>query len=218
MPDYIPKAMPSLILWGDRFVNYFFANALKWGISLQDVTDLKNQWDDTKALIEKAEDPTQRLHAVIVQKDEAVKAFKAKVRDFVNHELHSRAVTEADRIALGLRIRDTNPTPIGTPTSMPTFVIDLSIPRHIRLRYHDQDSHSEAKPYGVNGAVVAWGALDAPPRDQKDLPHSLLATRSPYTMEFVETERGKTIYIALCWQNEKGQRGPWSNIEKTIIP
>jgi hypothetical protein len=37
-------------------------------------------------------------------------------------------------------------------------------------------------------------------------------------MEFEEDERGKTLYIALCWQNEKGQRGPWSNVQTTIIP
>ena len=216
--DYIPQAMPSLILWADRFVNYFFANAIKWGVSISDATDLKNQWDATKALIEQAEDPTQSLHLVVLQKDEAVKAFKSKVRDFVSHELHSRAMTDADRVALGLPIHDTTPTPIGPPTTMPTFVLDLSIPRHIRLRYHDQDSHSEAKPYGVNGAVVAWGLMDAPPAKQKDLPHTLLATHSPYTMEFEEDERGKTLYIALCWQNERGQRGPWSNLEAAIIP
>ena len=218
MSDYIPQSLASLIIWGDSFVNYFFTNAIKWGVSISDATDLKNEWDDTKALIEKAENPAQSSHLIIVQKDAAVKAFKAKIRDFVNHELHSRAVTDDDRVALGLPLHDTTPTPIGPPTTMPTFVIDLSIPRHIRVRYHDQDSHSEAKPYGVNGAVIAWGILDVPPVKQRNLPNTLLATHSPYTMEFEEDERGKVLYIALCWQSEKGQRGPWSNIEKTFIP
>jgi hypothetical protein len=26
-------------------------------------------------------------------------------------------------------------------------------------------------------------------------------------------EQGKTVYIALRWQNEKGEKGPWSEIE-----
>ena len=80
------------------------------------------------------------------------------------------------------------------------------------------DSHSEAKPYGVNGAVAAWAILDAPPANQNALPHTFLATRSPHTMEFNEEDRGKTLYLALCWQNGKGQRGPWSDIESVIIP
>jgi hypothetical protein len=218
MPDYMPKATAEFILWADRFVSYFFTNAIKWNVSISDATDLKNEWDDTKLLIEKAEDPAQSTHLIVAKKDAAVKAFRDKVRGFANHELRTRTVTDDDRIALGLPIHDTTPTPIGPPTTMPTFVLDLSIPRHIRLRYHDQDNHSEAKPHGVNGAVVAWGILTAPPVDQEDLPHTLLATRSPFTIDFHEADRGKTLYIALCWQNEKGQRGPWSNIEAGIIP
>ena len=218
MAYYIPRSLAAFTLWADRFVSYFFANAIKWGVSISDATDLKNMWDDTKELIEKSEDPSQKTHLIVNKRKEAVKAFTAKVRDFVNHELHSRAVTDDDRIALGLPIHDTTPTPIGPPTTMPTLIIDLSIPRQIRFRYHDQDSHSEAKPYGVNGAVVGWGLLNSPPIKQKDLPHTFLATRSPFTMEFEEDERGKTLYIALCWQNERGQLGPWSDIQTAIIP
>jgi hypothetical protein len=210
--------MAEFILWADRFVNYFFTNAVKWGVSISDATDFKNEWDDTKLLIEKSEDPGQRNRLIIIQRDDAMKAFREKVRDFVHHELHSRAVTDVDLAALGLPLHDVIPTPIGPPTTMPTFILDLSIPRHIRFRYHDQDNHSEAKPHGANGAVVAWGILTAPPTDQEDLPHTRLATRSPYTMEFHEADRGKTLYIALCWQNVKGQRGPWSNLEAAIIP
>ena len=218
MADYFPRALALFILWANQFVSYFFAHCSNWGISLEDATDFKNQWENTKLLIEKAENKAERNHLIVVQKDEAVEAFKAKVRDFVDHELHSRSVTNVDRAALGLPIHDNTKTPIGVPTTLPTIVIDISNPRHISLRIHDQDSHSEAKPHGVNGAVVAWGILDTPPARQRDLPHTFLATHSPYTMEFEEDERGKTLYIALCWQNGKGQRGPWSNIEKTIIP
>ena len=214
----MPRALAEFSPWADRFVNYFVANSVKWGVSIQDATDFKNEWNDAKALIEKAEDPAQRSRLVVVERNEAVKAFKEKARDFVNHELHHRAVTDADRVALGLPIRSKTSSPIGPPVTMPTFILDLSIPRHIRFRYHDQDSHSEAKPYGISGAVVAWGILDAPPIGQDALPNSLFATRSPFTMEFDETDRGKTLYIALCWQNIKGKRGPWSNIETAIIP
>ncbi|MDR0606761.1 MAG: hypothetical protein LBG80_21020, partial [Bacteroidales bacterium] len=76
----------------------------------------------------------------------------------------------------------------------------------------------KAKPYGCNGAVIAYAILDNPPRNQEELTHTVLATKTPYTMEFKEQERGKTVYIALRWQNTKGQLGPWSEIISTIIP
>ena len=38
-----------------------------------------------------------------------------------------------------------------------------------------------------------------------------------YRLEFKKEYRGKTIYIAMRWQNEKGQTGTWSDIISTII-
>jgi hypothetical protein len=43
-------------------------------------------------------------------------------------------------------------------------------------------------------------------------------TRSPYTITFEEEERGKSVYIALRWQNKKGKKGPFTVIQSAIIP
>jgi hypothetical protein len=45
-----------------------------------------------------------------------------------------------------------------------------------------------------------------------------MASRTPHTLQFAEEERGKTVYIALAWQNERGHIGPWSDIQNTVIP
>ena len=37
-------------------------------------------------------------------------------------------------------------------------------------------------------------------------------------IHFDETERGKTVYVALTWQNERGIRGQWSDIKSAIVP
>ncbi|MDR2597616.1 MAG: hypothetical protein LBC76_09910 [Treponema sp.] len=37
-------------------------------------------------------------------------------------------------------------------------------------------------------------------------------------LEFDETERGRTVYIALSWQNERGLIGQWSEIQNAVIP
>ena len=79
-------------------------------------------------------------------------------------------------------------------------------------------SNSKAKPYGTTGAIIACAVLDAPPAHPGALTRSILATRTPYILEFTEEERGKTVFIAICWQNKKGERGPWSEIESAIVP
>jgi hypothetical protein len=45
-----------------------------------------------------------------------------------------------------------------------------------------------------------------------------MASRTPHTLKFDETDRAKTVYIALQWQNERGITGQWSDIKSTVIP
>jgi hypothetical protein len=45
-----------------------------------------------------------------------------------------------------------------------------------------------------------------------------MASRTPFTLHFDETERGKTVQIALAWQNERGILGQWSEYKAAIVP
>ncbi|MDR2068863.1 MAG: hypothetical protein LBP71_03235, partial [Spirochaetaceae bacterium] len=65
---------------------------------------------------------------------------------------------------------------------------------------------------------ISWAVLDAPPADEKALTNTVLATRTPHVLEFTEEERGKTVYVCLQWQNEKGERGRPSEIQSAVIP
>jgi hypothetical protein len=90
--------------------------------------------------------------------------------------------------------------------------------RELSIVFHDQASARKARPYGTMGAVVAWQVSQTAPACPDDLTRSQLATRTPHLLQFTEQERGKTVHIALCWQNKKGQRGHWSEIQSAIIP
>jgi hypothetical protein len=37
-------------------------------------------------------------------------------------------------------------------------------------------------------------------------------------LEFSETLRGKTVYVAGCRQNERGIHGAWSGIQSAVVP
>jgi hypothetical protein len=45
-----------------------------------------------------------------------------------------------------------------------------------------------------------------------------MASKTPHTFFFDETQRGKTVYIAAAWQNERGNIGQWSDIQSVVIP
>jgi hypothetical protein len=45
-----------------------------------------------------------------------------------------------------------------------------------------------------------------------------MASKTPHSLQFREDERGKTVYIAASWQNERGNIGQWSEMLSAVIP
>jgi hypothetical protein len=52
----------------------------------------------------------------------------------------------------------------------------------------------------------------------EDLSKSAFDTASPYTFKFDKPERGKALYICPSWENNKGNKDPWGEIYKAVIP
>ncbi|MDR1552126.1 MAG: hypothetical protein LBS69_01520, partial [Prevotellaceae bacterium] len=77
---------------------------------------------------------------------------------------------------------------------------------------------SKAKPAGQHGAEIRWTISDTPVVDVEELIHSAFDTHTPFTLEFQGHERGRMAYFCLCWENTRGEKGPWSEIVSAIIP
>ena len=73
-------------------------------------------------------------------------------------------------------------------------------------------------PRGYDGAVIIWDIRDTPPAHPDELTHHTMASRTPFILHFEETQRGKTVFIGLAWQNERGIIGEWSEYKSAIIP
>jgi hypothetical protein len=151
-------------------------------------------------------------------KNDAKKAAKAVIRPFVNQYLRFPPVTDEDRTAMGIPNHDSTRTPIETPQTVPVFAAEVRGIRSVTLVFHDEGTKSSAIPYGFNGAVVSWDVSGTPVTDPKKLTRSELATRSPHVLHFEEEDRGKTVYIALQWQNESGEKGDFTAVQTAIIP
>ena len=85
--------------------------------------------------------------------------------------------------------------------------------REIIVNFWIKGASHKAKPKGYDGAVIVWDVLDSPPARPDDLNR-----HTPYSLHFDESERGKTVYVALCWQNARGNIGQWSEILSAVVP
>ena len=217
MADYIPQKDSELVAWSANFTEQVAANAEAWEIPAADVAALQTANTAFAALHAKADSPAKNT-IIVSEKNAARKTLVEKIRALADFRLKNPVITDTQRVAMGLHVRDTTPTTIDVPKTHPDLTLEAADSRSVKGKFHDHGSANNARPYGTNGAVIIFAVLATPPAGTDDLIHSVLATRTPHIFNFSEEERGKTVYAAACWQNEKGQKGPWSDIVKAIIP
>jgi hypothetical protein len=219
--EYIPDNDAKFDAWVKNFLRYILGkmsgSTPAWTHIPQAVIDLLN---DLYAVWYLAYGKTvvPHLPPETEAKNDAKKALKKAVRACVNQYLRFAPVTDEDRTAMGIPNHDSTRTPIGTPETVPVYNVVIKGIRKITITFHDEDTESHAIPYGMNGAIVSWKVSDAPVTDPKLFDRTELATKSPAVIHFEEADRGKTASIALQWQNEKGDRGDFSEVEKAIVP
>jgi hypothetical protein len=215
----IPRKDNELRVWADSFITQCDTNKTAWGIPADAVTGSRALCDTYMSALDIALAPDSHSKAATTAKNEAREALRHNLIAFIAQYIdYNNGITAPIRNNLGLPVRDTTRSPIPRPTTFPEFSLQVSAIRTLAVRFRVMGSAGKARPYGYNGAVIYYAVLDTPPKDSSELTHSLLATKTPYPLTFTEMERGKRVYIALAWQNEKGEKGPISQIEATFIP
>jgi hypothetical protein len=205
--------------WSNNLIALCQTNYTEYGLPQDAVTPLRPLWTAYDAALATAQSSDTRSKAATAAKNEAKRALRHALSVFIAKYIDNNdAITIPIREQLGLDIKDTTWTPIPPPSTYPEFFVKVKDIRALEVHFKQMGSAGKGKPYGYNGAVIYYEASDVPPAEPSELTHSLLATKTPYTLTFTEAERGKRVYIALVWQNEKGQKGPFSQIEETFIP
>ena len=156
--------------------------------------------------------------ALIAERKRVQTESERVLRGFIRQYLHFPPVTDLDRNIMGIPNHDTIRTDHTVVNEHVDYVIHLRGIRELVVEFWVLGNDNRAKPTGYDGAVVVWDILDAPPERPESLNRHSMASRTPFIIDFDETERGKTAYIALAWQNERGILGKWSEIKSAIVP
>ncbi|MDR1500708.1 MAG: hypothetical protein LBI58_06980 [Tannerellaceae bacterium] len=132
----------------------------------------------------------------------------------------NRLITSADLIAMDLPHRSNGEyRKSAVATLPPAFNITPLESNRLLIHYYSEYSgDGRGKPKGQHGAEIGYTAGDEVVTDADSLEKSLISTSSPYTMAFTSREQGKTVNIALRWENTRGEKGPWSKVMSLVIP
>jgi len=223
--DYVPTNAAQFQVFMTRLIDYVNPKVYagsgggspEWStIPYDRFLTLKESFEAfSSAFTVSVENPT---HANVIRRQEAQAETTALLRAFVNQFLRFPPVTNADRAEIGVPNHDTIRTDHKVVTEMVDYVLHLRNIREIMVDFWIQGESHKAKPVGYDGAVIVWGTSDAPPQHTDDLIHHTMASRTPFPLHFDETERGKTVYVAAAWQNERGIIGQWSEFKNAIVP
>lgn len=150
-------------------------------------------------------------------RNEARARSEKVIRQFIKRNIYCDPVTNSDRIYLELPVHDIIRTDRTNVLEEVEWFLEIRGIRQVHVRFKVLGASGKAKPEGYQ-VVVAWDILDEPPKRPEDLRRHANASRTPHTITFDETERGKKVYVALAWQNERKVLGKWSAVQWTFVP
>jgi hypothetical protein len=217
------KAVYDLLV---QATGYIDANLNRFG--MQDTTVIGKWYQDfydgpnhkfKQAYLE-WEDSSTRTKEDADNMNDADKLLRPAFRELYKIMTANPVVTDADLERMGFPKRPTGEyTPAPVEKEPPGFEI-IPLPGHqIRIDYFPiGQKHKSAKPDGQHGIEIKWGFSDVPVQDPELLDHSNFDTATPAILSFSGSDLGRKLYLALRWENTRGQKGPWSIPVETAVP
>lgn len=217
--DYLDLPDDQLVLRVSIILSHSKTNADRWRIFIEEIESWEPDFLLFKHTVDMLAHPENRYPANTTRKNEAKRVLKAKLRPFVQGRIyHNTAVTPSDLLSMGLPVHKTKHTRIPKPSAMPRFYAHSTGEREITFMAVNPGSGKRDKPAHVHGVKYSWIIDDHAPVNHQQLNESCFNRRTKIKQTFSETERGKFLFAAAQYQNEKGETGPWSDIKKAIIP
>lgn len=225
MPDtYIPSREADLVTWSTNFDSKIAATPTAFGLTAGQATAYTALHGAFFTAYTTANDPRARTPVTIEEKNLAKQALingAGGIRALVGIIQNFPALTNAQRIDLGITVPDVDPTPVPVPEFAPDIDIVSTMGRTVRIRLHDSQAPpgTRAKPDGVSGATVFSFVGDEPPADIAQWQFQTNTTRTVVDIEFPATvENGAQVWFTAFWRNPRDESGPATTPVTTHIP
>jgi hypothetical protein len=218
---YMPQGAHEFLGWAKNFVEAAGANKTAFGFTDTELTPLSAGAAGLEAAVSKADSETASKED-IRHKNTVLTTTRDLFRSFVNTRVNYNDLIDNDgRANLRTHIRDTTRTSIPVPTDLVRLRVTPLDGYGHRVDFVSAATGKKAIPYGMNGVVLACKILEegeAVPETGEQLPDTVLITSSPHAVDYPPNLAGKRVAYSAAWQNEKGEKGKFSDVEVHVIP
>jgi hypothetical protein len=231
--DWLPGKRAEQLAMAKNWVTVAGVNKTAWNIPPAEISELGDLEADAADALAQAMS-TNRTQIITARCKMAFEALTAKMRFFKSHYFLIPPLTDMDLVSLGLKPKDPA-TPVPPPTTQAEA--DISRPGIHLLELHLRPvTGSPPDPHRADyGFRVYWGVMPAggatveaatgskrelikAPVSGGDLPHSKFTRRKKELLDFAGDDSGKTAYFCVCYENAKGEPGPWGPLFSAVIP
>lgn len=231
-PPYIPKTNNGFDDWLTNFSALIVADPTRYGLLTADATAISAQQVTYNAAFQIAGttgisprvpiNPATRTPVTVAAMNADKALALAVVRPYAIQIRNNQGVSNDDKIALGLTIVKTIPTPIPAPVSYP--VIDNITTQAGQGTFRFRDSiltTTKQKPFGTINCQIYINMATPPANPAADPSLSDyvdVVTKSPFILSFAGADAGKTARLWGRWQTRKGLVGPFGPPVDFTVP
>lgn len=211
--SYIPASDLAARVWLVNFAAIIAVNPIAFGITAAQSTTITNASNSYVAAYALATDPGTRSPVTVAAKDATRNASIATVRPYAVQIASSPAVTDANKVLVGVTVRDVGRTPIPAPASAPLLAFMAGTPLQAKIKISDENSPNlRAKAAGAAGLEFFCFVGTVAPVSPEATPYYGHVSRSPFVMNFAAGSGGKTAFCYARWVTARGLKGPWSQM------
>lgn len=224
---YIPPTTSGFDTWGANFSALITADPTRYGLDSLAAASIQSAYDlfhvqyllaGTTMPHNVPVNPSTRTPVTVAAMRTQLGASRAIYRTYASQIRINPGVTNDDKVALGLNLPNTSPTPVPQPVSYPLLSFLSAGPLTHTFSYKDSDTpDGKAKPQGVVQMQLVGEATETVVVDPDTLPPLTPQTKSPFMITWFPGDGSKTAYYASRWVTRRGLVGPWSPIAAALI-
>ena len=174
--------------------------------------DLHQPYVDGVKAVADARAAGMRSESLTSGKDAAKLALLRLARQIYTTVQADDSVSDADKILLGVHVRETGRTPVGPPTVRPGVDVVSSVGRTVTVSVHDSASDSKrSRPENTICAFVYSFVGDDYPTDPAGWTFCGSTSKPIYEIQFPDTTpAGSQVWVCATWVSRRQETGPVS--------
>jgi hypothetical protein len=210
--DYMGRTDDEMRSWMVNFANKLTENPSAYMTSVPESAGIQSAVDAFVAALADAEDPAQRTPVIVAIKDDARNAAAQLCRQYAGLIKLNAGISDADKIAAGVRPVNPNREPISCPQTAPQInVVAATFGTHT-LKFADSlEDESNAKPFGASELQLFVAIGEGPITDPEQARFYNKFSKNPVAVAFAHADNGKQASYFARWAGRRGDFGPWSN-------